>query len=74
VGAFLLALCSLSGWRRWPFYLLVPWAVCVSLSRLILRVHWPADILIGGIAGILVGAGGYLLTQLLIRMLEPVRG
>ena len=67
-----MALSSLSGWRRWPFYLLVPWAVCVSLSRPILRVHWPADILIGGLAGIVVGAAGYLLTQFLIHRLDPI--
>ncbi len=65
---------SLSGWRRWPFYLLVPWAVCVSLSRPILRVHWPADILIGGFAGIVLGAGGYLTTQILLQRLEPHHG
>ncbi len=66
-----MALSSLSGWRRWPFYLLVPWAVCVSLSRAILGVHWPADILLGGFAGILVGAGGFGLAQLLLHKLEP---
>ncbi|NNE72980.1 MAG: phosphatase PAP2 family protein [Acidimicrobiales bacterium] len=64
-----MALSSLAGWRRWLFHLLVPWAVFVSLSRPILRVHWPADILIGGLVGIVVGAGGYLLTQLLLQRL-----
>lgn len=65
-----MALSLASGWRRWPFYLLVPWAVCVCLSRPILRVHWPADILIGGFAGIVIGAGGYLLTRFLLQWLE----
>lgn len=64
-----MALSSLSGWRRWPFYLLVPWAACVCLSRAILGVHWPADIVIGGLAGILVGASGFLLAQLFLRHL-----
>ena len=68
-----MALSSLSGWRRWPFYLLVPWAVCVCLSRAILRVHWPADILIGGLAGIVVGACGFVLAQLLLHRLEQPR-
>jgi phosphatidylglycerophosphatase B len=66
-----MALSSLSGWRRWPFHLLVPWAVFVSLSRPILRVHWPVDILIGGLVGIAVGTGGYVFTQLLLQKLEP---
>lgn len=66
-----MALSFTSGWRRWPFYLLVPWAVCVSLSRPFLRVHWPADILIGGFAGIVIGVGSYLLTRFLLQRLEP---
>ena len=64
------ALSFVSGWRRWPFYLLVPWAVCVALSRLILQVHSPADILIGGFAGIVIGTGGYLLARFLLQRLE----
>jgi phosphatidylglycerophosphatase B len=59
----------LPGWRRWPFYLLVPWAVCVCLSRAILSVHWPVDIVLGGLAGIVVGAAAFLLTQFLLRSL-----
>lgn len=67
-----MALSSLSGWRRWPFYLLVPWAVFVCLSRTVLRVHWPADILIGGLAGIAVGVGGFVLARLLLhKLLRP---
>jgi membrane-associated phospholipid phosphatase len=64
-----IALALLSGWRRWPFFVLVPWAVCVCLSRAVLRVHWPADILIGGLAGIVVGVGGFLLTRFLLDRL-----
>lgn len=68
-----MAMSSLSGWRRWPFYLLVPWAVCVCLSRAVLSVHWPADILLGGLAGMVVGAGGFLLTQFLLHSLGQGR-
>jgi len=66
-----MALTVLSGWRRWMFYLLVPWAVAVSLSRPILGVHWPADILIGAAAGMVVGALGYLLARFLLLRVEP---
>ena len=66
-----IALASLSGWRRWAFLLLVPWAVCVCLSRGVLQVHWPADILIGGLAGIVVGVCGFLMVQAVLRWFEP---
>ncbi|MFW2382413.1 MAG: phosphatase PAP2 family protein [Acidimicrobiales bacterium] len=62
-----MAIWLLSGWRRWPFYLLVPWAVCVCLSRAILSVHWPVDIVLGGFAGVVVGTGAFLLTQFVLR-------
>lgn len=66
-----MAVSVLSGWRRWPFHLLVPWALCVCLSRSILGVHWRADIALGGLVGIVLGAGAYLLTHLLLRTLAP---
>ena len=65
-----IAIASLSGWRRWAFLLLVPWAVCVCLSRTVLQVHWPTDILLGGGAGIVVGVGGFLMVQALLRRFE----
>lgn len=66
-----IALASLSGWRRWMFHLLVPWAACVCLSRAVLQVHWPTDILIGGLAGIVVGVVGFLMVEFLLRRLAP---
>lgn len=68
-----MSLALLSGRRRWPFYLLVPWAVCVCLSRAVLRVHWPADILLGGLAGIVVGGVGFLVAQFLLVQFLPGR-
>ena len=56
LSLLLTALAWLTGPRRLLFLLLAPWAAIVSLSRPILRVHWPADILIGGFAGIVVGS------------------
>lgn len=62
-----IAIAWLSGWRRRTFLLLVPWAVLVSLSRPVLRVHWPADIVLGGLAGLAIGAGAFLLTSVLVE-------
>jgi phosphatidylglycerophosphatase B len=52
-----LALSRVSGSRRrlWAFYALVPWALAVCYSRPLLRVHSPADITAGGLAGVALG-------------------
>jgi phosphatidylglycerophosphatase B len=69
-----MALAVTSGWRTWAFRLLVPWAVCVCLSRPILRVHWPADVLLGGLAGIVLGALAFVLTRAVTTRLESHPG
>ena len=61
-----LAMTALAGWRRVLFVLLVPWATAVCLSRAVLRVHWPLDIVIGGFAGIVLGAAAYVTTCALL--------
>jgi phosphatidylglycerophosphatase B len=49
-------------------YLLLPWAVWVCYSRLILRVHTPTDITAGGLAGLLLGVLAFVLvTAAIIR-------
>ena len=55
--------------RRLYFYLLLPWALLVCYSRLILRVHTPADITLGGGLGILAGVCAWLLARTIIRQL-----
>jgi phosphatidylglycerophosphatase B len=65
-----MALSLLTGWRRWSFHLLVPWALCVCLSRAILGVHWRADIVLGGLIGIVLGGGAFLLTHRLLRRFD----
>lgn len=67
-----LAAAWLSGWRRRAFQLLVPWAVLVCLSRPVLRVHWPLDVLIGAAAGIALGCGAYVVTRWVLGPVEPV--
>lgn len=65
-----IAMAWLSSWRRWTFLLLVPWATAVCLSRPILRVHWPVDVLLGGAAGIVLGAAGWFTTWILVVWLD----
>jgi len=65
------AMASLTRRRRWPFIALVPWAVGVCYSRAILRVHWPTDIVLGALAGVVVGGTGFLLAQFLLDRLDP---
>lgn len=40
--------------NRW-FYLLVIWALLVSYSRIYLGVHYPGDVLVGGLIGTFLG-------------------
>jgi phosphatidylglycerophosphatase B len=45
------------------FCLLLPWAVAVCYSRLILRVHTPTDITVGGLEGLVLGFVAFLLFR-----------
>ncbi len=49
--------------QRWLFYLLLPWALAVCYSRLILRVHTPTDITVGGLEGLVLGFVAFLLFR-----------
>ncbi|MGH7494264.1 MAG: phosphatase PAP2 family protein [bacterium] len=44
-------------------YLLLPWAVCVCYSRVVLRVHTSLDISAGGLAGMLLGALAFAVAR-----------
>ena len=46
-----------SGWRFVLSCLLVPWAIAVSYSRILLLMHWPNDLIVSAMAGILLGTG-----------------
>lgn len=51
--------------RIWFFYLLLPWAAAVCYSRLILRVHTPTDITVGGLEGLIIGfVAWFLVTRI----------
>ncbi len=55
--------------RHWLFYILVPWAVAVSFSRVFLNAHRPIDVTVGAFQGLLLGIIAWLCVRLIIRKL-----
>lgn len=53
--------------RRICFFLLLPWAVCVAFSRVVLWVHTPKDICVGGLLGLLFGLLAFVLVRASLR-------
>lgn len=45
------------------FYLLLPWAVCVCYSRIMLWMHTTADVAVGALAGLFLGALAVVLLR-----------
>jgi len=64
-AAFFLAMgvSYISTRRLWLFYLLLPWALAVCYSRLILRVHTPTDVTVGGLEGLVLGFAAFLFVR-----------
>ncbi len=56
-----------SSTRQSLFFLLVPWAIAVSLSRVILNVHRPMDVTVGAVQGLVVGIIAWLFVRVIIR-------
>lgn len=46
------------------------WALVTCYSRIYLGVHYPGDLLVGGIIGIIVGSGCYGLSVLVLRYID----
>ncbi len=70
MAAFFLgmALSVLSGWRLWFFqFLVVPWTVLVAYCRVVLRVHSPLDISVGGLLGVLFGLVALVLVVTVLK-------
>jgi undecaprenyl-diphosphatase len=42
------------------------WAIVVSYTRIYLGVHYPGDVIIGGLIGTLCGLAGYKLSQVIL--------
>jgi len=68
-ATFLLASAAtyMTSTRLGLFYLLLPWALSVCYSRLILRVHTPIDITIGSLQGLLIGLLAWFIARAMIR-------
>ncbi len=58
--------------RQVLFFLLVPWAVAVSMSRVLLNVHRPIDITVGAVQGLVVGIIAWLIVRVIIRKIVQI--
>lgn len=62
--AFLLATVCFCYTRNIYFkVVLITLAILVGLSRVLIGVHWPMDVLVGGSLGIILGLGGAIITS-----------
>lgn len=55
----------------WMTLSMVIWAALCSYSRIYLGVHYPGDILCGGLCGVIIGFVCYGLYTFLLRKMEP---
>ncbi|MEM7082834.1 MAG: phosphatase PAP2 family protein [Pseudomonadota bacterium] len=55
--------------RHLLFYLLIPWAVMVSYSRVFLNAHRPLDVTLGAIQGLAIGILAWLVARWIVRKL-----
>jgi undecaprenyl-diphosphatase len=53
--------------KRWLTILMFTWAVLVCYSRIYLGVHYPLDVLCGGLLGFSVGTGIFYLERFIYR-------
>jgi undecaprenyl-diphosphatase len=56
-------------WIRWLYL----WAFAMTYTRLYLGVHYPGDILVGGVIGIASGWAGYSIQRALMGRVEKKR-
>ena len=53
--SMLLAVLAIGWGPAWLAAILVPWAPLVSLARVVLGLHFPTDVLAGGLLGLIAG-------------------
>jgi undecaprenyl-diphosphatase len=68
-GAALFSWLLLKGKHKWIVILFI-WAAVVSYSRIYLGVHYPGDVLVGALIGILSAIAGFRLFQWLIKFMK----
>jgi undecaprenyl-diphosphatase len=58
--------------RKWFVYSIFIWAVIVSFSRIYLGVHYPLDVICGGMLGMSIGVFIYYLEHWAIRKINKM--
>lgn len=61
ISTFLLLL--FDNFHRWIKYYLIAWAILISYSRIYLGVHFPLNIFVSDLSGILVGISTFLIYR-----------
>ncbi len=58
---------ALQKYLKYIFPFMIVWALVVSYSRIYVGVHYPADVVTGMVAGILLGVGAFKLHTFLVE-------
>ena len=61
---------SFKGVSKW-IYLLFVWAAIISYSQVYVGVHYPSDVIAGGLLGTLLGGIGYGITKQALSLHQP---
>ena len=61
---------SFKGVSKW-IYLLFVWAAIISYSQVYVGVHYPSDVIAGGLLGALLGGFGYGITKQALSLHQP---